>query len=248
MKALNWTCPFCKFPQVATDNNIYVLRQEINVGVNKFGRLGYRIDATACQNIDCREVYINILLSKSKAPNNFPFTLDESIKYHTLMPEYSLKQQPSFIPKSLICDYEEACKIVNLSPKASATLARRCLQGMIRDFCGISKDRLIDEIKALKKAFEEGKAPQGVTAETIDAIDHVRDIGNIGAHMEKDINLIVDIEPNEAGALIELIEMLFDEWYVARHQRNERLKKLKQLADDKNTQKQIARSSKEESK
>ena len=31
----------------------------------------------------------------------------------------------------LMDDYEEACAIVNLSPKASATLSRRCLQGMI---------------------------------------------------------------------------------------------------------------------
>ena len=29
------------------------------------------------------------------------------------------------------------------------------------------------------------------------AIDAVRSIGNIGAHMEKDINLIVDVDPEE---------------------------------------------------
>jgi hypothetical protein len=32
----------------------------------------------------------------------------------------------------------------------------------------------------------------------VDAIDHVRKIGNIGAHMEADINVIVEVEPKEA--------------------------------------------------
>ena len=44
--------------------------------------------------------------------------------------------------------------------------------------------------------------------------------------MEKDVDLIVDIDPGEAQALIELIEMLFDEWYVEQNNRTERLKKI----------------------
>ena len=104
---------------------------------------------------------------------------------------------------------------------------------MIRDFCGISKPRLIDEIKELKKLLDEGHAPKGVEAETIEAIDAVRDIGNIGAHMEKDINLIVDVDPGEAQALIELIEMLFTDWYVARFKREQRLASVKAIAAEK---------------
>jgi hypothetical protein len=104
---------------------------------------------------------------------------------------------------------------------------------MIRDFCGISKARLIDEIKELRKRIDEGNAPKGVEHETMDAIDAVREIGNIGAHMEKDISHIVEVDPGEAQTLIELIEMLFDEWYVARHTREERLSRIKQIASDK---------------
>lgn len=57
---------------------------------------------------------------------------------------------------------------------------------------------------------------------TWDSIEAVRKIGNIGAHMEKDINVIVDVDPEEAGLLIGLIESLIDDWYVTRHQRAER--------------------------
>ena len=65
--------------------------------------------------------------------------------------------------------------------------------------------------RALQKCVDEDKAPRGVTPESVEAIDHARKIGNIGAHMEKDINLIIDIDPEEAQILIELVENLFDE-------------------------------------
>ena len=70
-------------------------------------------------------------------------------------------------------------------------------------------------------------------AKTWDAIDAVRKIGNIGAHMKKDINMIVDVEPEEARLLIELIETLFEDWYVARYEREQRMDKIKAAADAK---------------
>lgn len=56
---------------------------------------------------------------------------------------------------------------------------------------------------------------------------------NIGAHMEKDIDIIIDVEPEEAQLLIGLIEQLVDEWYVAREDRKNRAQKLKDLATSK---------------
>lgn len=112
-------------------------------------------------------------------------------------------------------------------------MARRCLQGMIRDFCGISKKTLFAEITALRDAVDKGEAPPGVTVESVEAIDHVRSIGNIGAHMESDINLIVGVDAGEVAALTELIEMLFAEWYVSRNVRGQRLARLKAIAESK---------------
>ena len=126
--------------------------------------------------------------------------------------------------------------IKDLSPKSSATLSRRCLQDIIRDFCGISRNRLKEEINELRNLTDQDRAPRGVAAETVEAIDHVRKIGNIGAHMEKDINVIVDVDPKEAQLLIELIEMLFAEWYVARKTREARLASISELAAAKDVQ------------
>ena len=58
-----------------------------------------------------------------------------------------------------------------------------------------------------------------------------------GAHMEKDVNLIIDVEPKEAGLLIWLIETLLTEWYINRHERKERMANLVKLAKEKKNQK-----------
>src|SRR6266496_1514628 len=109
---------------------------------------------------------------------------------------------------------------------------------MIRDFCKISKKRLVDEINELRKQVESGHGPPGVLLDSVDAIDDVRKIGNIGAHMEADINVIVDVDPNEAQTLIELVEALFLEWYVAAEARKARLGHLKKIAADKKQKKE----------
>lgn len=132
---------------------------------------------------------------------------DVHIQIH---PNSLAKQFPEYIPEAIRQDYEEACAIVLLSPKASATLSRRCLQGMIHDFWGIKEKNLYEEISSLKKLLSN---------DLWTSIDALRQLGNIGAHMEKDTNIIIDIDPNEANSLIQLIELLMKEWYINREER-----------------------------
>jgi hypothetical protein len=47
--------------------------------------------------------------------------------------------------------------------------------------------------------------------------------------------LIVDVEPNEAQKLIELIELLIKDWYINRQQRTERLNAMVGIKDAKET-------------
>jgi len=126
-----------------------------------------------------------------------------------IFPRSNALQFPEYVPEAIRQDYEEACAIVNLSPKASATLSRRCLQSMIRDFWEVSENNLFKEIDAIKDK---------VPTKQWNVIDGLRRIGNIGAHMERDINLIVDIEPDEATKLLKMIELLINQWYVERHE------------------------------
>jgi len=235
----NWVCPYCNRAQTVTVGQRHIETRHVSLKKHKFGRLGFVVGATACANEDCGEVSVRAAIYdggdawSSDSDNYQPYKSGAPLEEWNLRPQSEAKPQSAVVPESIREDYYECCLIRNLSPKASATLARRCLQGMIRDFCGISRKRLVDEIRALAEAVEAGKAPVGVTPDAIEAIDAVRAIGNIGAHMGNDINVIVDVDPGEAQALIELLELLFEEWYVARQRRQERLAAVKALAESK---------------
>lgn len=143
-----------------------------------------------------------------------------------IYPSAIFRSFPEYVPFAIRKDYEEACSILNSSPKAAATLSRRCLQGMIHDFWDIHEKNLNAEITQLK-----GKIP----ASQWKAIDAVRSVGNIGAHMENDVNLIVDIEPNEAKKLIMLIEHLIEKWYINRYEEELLYSDLKSIGEEKAT-------------
>jgi hypothetical protein len=219
---------------MVTGENHHYHFSKLHFGKTDDGDVGISCSAVRCLNETCNEATLVVQYAKASYRSNYgDWVENESLQAWRLRPESASIVQPEYIPSPLREDYYESCLIRDKSPKAAATLARRCLQGMIRDFCGISKSRLIDEIKELEKRIEDGKAPKGVEPETLEAIDAVRNIGNIGAHMERDIDLIVDVDPGEAQALIELIEMLFQEWYVARRKREQRLANVKLIAAEK---------------
>jgi DNA-binding PadR family transcriptional regulator len=184
-----------------------------------------------CPNPDCKEYAILAELYPAWQSSSDGYQhIDEGrpIKGWLLKPQTPAIPQPDYIPEAIRNDYEEACSILTTSPKASATLSRRCLQGMIRDFWKIKKSNLYAEIEELK---QQGK----VNISTMEAIDAVRKICNIGAHMEKEINFIIDIEKDEADILIKLLEDLFQDWYVARYEREKRNEQIIQIATSKKT-------------
>jgi Domain of unknown function (DUF4145) len=236
----NWVCPYCNRAQVILEGRCDTRLTWMGVKGCEHGLVGHFAKYIVCANDECRKLSLQFYLVRKGSWNGTKGEFDVSgiIEDWRLLPASFARPQPDYIPEPLRRDYEEACAIRDLSPKASATLTRRCIQGIIRDFCGISKKRLIDEINELRDRVDNGNAPTGVQADTVDAIDHVRSIGNIGAHMEADINVIVDVDPDEAQKLIEPIELLFDEWYVARERRQQRLAELGVIAGKKAVQHQ----------
>ena len=212
----SWTCPYCRQIATITDENTSGDLHTFNEKNRTGGHLGIWTHTIVCPNSACRDFTVEARLYKADPVNGW-HVVGQPISIWRLKPQSDAKPFPDYIPEPLRRDYEEACSIAGLSPKAAATLARRCLQGMIRDFWGISRPRLVDEIADLSSKVDQT---------TWAAIDAVRSIGNIGAHMERDINLIVDVEPEEAGLLLKLVEVLFEEWYVHRHEREAHMKKV----------------------
>jgi hypothetical protein len=240
--AFNWTCPHCNRVQTVSEKRYFRETQGLGISDVAQGSLAFERIVIACANPECRKATVSITIGKDAGGSEWQLDRKRILLSERIIPRGASTPQPDYIPQVLTEDYYEACQIRDLSPKASATLARRCLQGMICDFCGISKSRLIDEIEALKTAIKDGTADRAVTEESVQAIDHVRSLGNIGAHMEKDINLIVPVDPGEAQAMIELIELLFEEWYGVRDRRAKRLSAIAQIATEKDEIKRRATS------
>lgn len=227
MKPFSWTCPFCNRPVTITEENQSTKEHSLYIE----NRDGYRVfesNYIVCPNPKCNKISLDVALYDASIRRGIVVSTGHKIKTWQLIPESKAQSFPDYIPKPILDDYNEACLIKNLSPKASATLSRRCLQGIIRDFWKneVKPGKLANEIEQIEEVVEEL---------TWQAIDAVRSVGNIGAHMEKDINLIVDVEPNEAELLINLIETLLKDWYIARHDKESSLQELVKLGKDKET-------------
>lgn len=199
----NYTCPFCN-SVMALHTGTYSVR---NPSFSHLDSTYYNSN----QSLDVTTIAVHFF--KCPACNKTSVKIvgtGKEFSGHSMnfIPFSNARQFPDYIPAPIREDYEEACAIVSLSPKSAATLARRCLQGMIRDFWEIKESNLSKAITALKDK---------IPAQQWRVLDGVRRIGNIGAHMEKDINIIVDIDPDEANKLIKLIELLLDQWYINRH-------------------------------
>ena len=227
MAQFNWTCPFCNHAAVITDANSHNFQSQFSNG-NKHGIQKILGTVAICPNEECAEYALAVQIVDVETTSSGRQYDAKLRKIWHLVPESMAKTFPGYIPNALIEDYTEACLIVDKSPKASATLARRCLQGMIRDFWGVTGKRSL--------AHEIDEIQDKVDPDTWDAINALRKLGNIGAHMERDINLIVEVEADEAGLLIQLIETLFDDWYVRKHDRQQRMAKIKATAADKDAQ------------
>jgi len=130
------------------------------------------------------------------------------------------------VPVEFTEDYREACLVLKDSPKASAALSRRCLQSLLR---GQAKVKKSDLSKEIEQVLEAGELPSYLA----DAIDAIRNLGNFAAHPIKSKNTgeIVEVEEGEAEWLLDVLEGLFDFYFVQpavlREKREELNKKLK---------------------
>lgn len=220
--AFKWTCPYCNHDTTINGENFSSTTSRLQID-NKDGYRELNIEWIVCPNEECNKHALSAFLFDLQWIPNV-WKKGEYIKQWNLIPQSEARVYPDYVPQAIRADYEEACLIKNLSPKASATLSRRCLQGMIRDFHKVKEKNLYLEIDAIKDK---------VDPLTWSSIDAIRKIGNIGAHMEKDIDLIIDVEPKEAALLINLIELLIKDWYIHRHEREIMLKGIVGIAETK---------------
>jgi len=143
---------------------------------------------------------------------------------HLVRPKGSSRPPcPIEVPKKFADDYVEACLVLADSPKASAALGRRCLQNLLREAAGVKPANLADEIQ---QVIDSGKLPSDLS----ESIDAVRNIGNFAAHptKSKQSGEILDVLPGEAEWTLDVLEDLFDFYFVRPAQRQKKRDALNQ--------------------
>jgi Domain of unknown function (DUF4145) len=120
---------------------------------------------------------------------------------------------PPQVSKPIAADYVEACQVLPLSAKASAALARRCLQAMLHAH-GYKDNNLAKEVQQLLDEKDLTKVLPRPVHKTVDAI---RQFGNFAAHPidDKTSLQVIEVEPQEAEWCLEILEALFEHFYVA---------------------------------
>ena len=174
------------------------IRQGHSIGQENSVATVWQTNAMACPACTRAIIYLNKM-----GPDHRP--IDVPMVY----PKASMRPRASgHVPSVLSEDFNEACAVITESPKGSAALSRRCLQHLLK-LQGFAQH---DLAKAIDAALLSKTIP-GQLARNLDAI---RNIGNFAAHPTKDTNsgAIVEVEPEEAEWNLEVLEGLFDFYYV----------------------------------
>lgn len=241
---MKWKCPHCG--QHATIQEDDFISVELSTGNEKLddpvlahtgNPMRVKTTMIACPNKACGKITVtSVLEEKTQHLDGYErLTHRWSHKRdYSMYPNEETIALPDYVPAAIRQDFEEAQLIKHDSPKACVTLCRRCIQNMIRDFWTISEPSLYKEIDALEKS---GKADAA-----IDALHAIRNMGNFGAHPERDVSLIIDVDPEDAELSIKIVFALVDDWYIDRNRKEERMQKMKSSLEKKTAQKEAGSS------
>jgi hypothetical protein len=195
-------CPHCTISihESWTANPIYLQKDGKTVG------MPWRIQVMTCP--ECKKSILRYGLAE--VGSNY---VSEPKIWHLFYPLGSSRPPvPNEVPKDISTDYSEASRVLQLSPKASAALSRRCLQSVLRD-AGYPQKDLSKQIDAALEESDTRKAlPSGVHL----IVDAIRNFGNFAAHKISDQTTlqIIDVEPAEAEYCLDVLEAVFDHYYV----------------------------------
>lgn len=200
-------CPHC-LVQIHADPSLTYISDDVD------GQ--WVIQSYECPNPECQRLFMYLLNGKFQSlgqghltiiykPNGQPDVRREYLIY----PKGSNRAPaPPDVPRELAEDYMEACIVLSDSLKASAALSRRCLQNILKDQ-GTTKRDLSDQIE---EVLEKKELPTWLA----DELHNIREIGNFAAHPNKSkvTGEILQVEPGEAEANLDVLEGLFDFYYV----------------------------------
>jgi len=134
----------------------------------------------------------------------------------------AVRPVPPEVPEHVRTVYRESAEVLAISPMASAALSRRCLQTVLTQAAHTKSKELsqqIDEVlPTLPSSLQE-------------IVDAIRVVGNFATHpiKSKSSGEIVEVEAGEAESNLDVLDGLFDHYYV----QPERLKQKKAAINQK---------------
>lgn len=159
---------------------------------------------------DCNDYTIEI--GEGPHPNTPKFDASE-VEWRMIRPLGANRGPiPKEVPSEVAVDYIEASDVLPISPKASAALSRRCLQNVLHRNGYKGKD-LFKEVDML---VNEPDPKKGIPESLRMTIDGIRHFGNFSAHPITDTTSlqIIDVEPHEAEWCLDILDELFQHFYV----------------------------------
>jgi hypothetical protein len=220
-------CPFCKWQIlaswqdliVATDRKGMALKEPANRISSDYIPLQFKTGESYARQIhvsawwmQCpNELCLEILLVVGRRAETVASI--ENMRFKTW---YAIPQTPSPRPIDALVsdpfhrDYLEASAILSDSPRMSAVLSRRILADLLEKYAGRNEYNLASRIE---KFIDDPKYASHLK----DNLHHLREIGDFGAHAQKDLNTgeILDAGPEEAEWTLDVIDSFFDYFIVA---------------------------------
>lgn len=195
-------CPHCQTVVLFSGVDMVPVAPTPNITLNPGGRDSIRLTFAACPA--CGKPIVG-LEELHFQPESEPREVwgDKIL----LWPRYGSREPaPPEVPPEIAKDYQEAALTLPVSAKSSAALSRRCLQAVLRG-AGFSQHDLAKQIEA---------ALPTLPSHLSENLDAIRNVGNFAAHPTKDQNsgAILDVEPGEAEWNLDVLEDLFDFYYV----------------------------------
>lgn len=163
-----------------------------------------------CPNMKCKRLIVELGSGSARTDvRNIPVGTKVNNKRYVNPLSSNRPPVPPEVDQEFAVDYKEACLILSFSPKASAALSRRCLQSILREKAGVKKGNLANEIQEI---IDSNKLPSHLS----ESIDAIRNIGNFAAHPMKSTSTgeIVEVEFGESEWLLDVLEALFDYYFV----------------------------------
>lgn len=221
---LDLKCPHCS--QHFSEN-----MTGVELGWDEDGR--WVVAYCFCENEDCRKLVAQ-LYCYPEAPDG---TFDQGIltakggrRYYYCDPHVSRAVHPPSINRSVSSNvpeeyrrmFDEACLVLPISPNSSAAISRRCLQHLIRKEFGITRGNLGQEIDLLLKT-------DYLKPDILSQLHEVREMGNMAAHVWTSPTTceIVDVEPEHAVALLDIMESILEVQFDAPAELEKRKEKLR---------------------